>query len=104
MHVGTMSWNYGDLNNVNLKTIDWNKVKPNGLHGATTENTKRYIDFAAKYGFNSVLVEGWNVGWEDWFGKWKEEVFDFITPYPDFDIEYLSNYAKEKNVNFFISY
>ena len=98
MHVGTMSWNYGDLNNVNLKTIDWNKVKPNGLHGATTENTKRYIDFAAKYGFNSVLVEGWNVGWEDWFGKWKEEVFDFITPYPDFDIEYLSNYAKEKNV------
>ena len=98
MHVGTMSWNYGDLNNVNLKTIDWNKVKPNGLHGATTENTKRYIDFAAKYGFNSVLVEGWNVGWEDWFGKWKEEVFDFLTPYPDFDIEYLSNYAKEKNV------
>jgi hypothetical protein len=98
MHVGTMSWNYGDLNNVNLKTIDWSKVKPNGIHGATTENTKRYIDFAAKYGFNSVLVEGWNVGWEDWFGKWKEEVFDFITPYPDFDIEYLSNYAKEKNV------
>ncbi|MBK7230618.1 MAG: glycoside hydrolase family 97 protein [Ignavibacteriales bacterium] len=98
MHVGTMSWNYGDLNNVNLKTIDWSKVKPNGMHGATTENTKRYIDFAAKYGFNSVLVEGWNVGWEDWFGKWKEEVFDFLTPYPDFDIEYLSNYAKEKNV------
>lgn len=98
MHVGTMSWNYGNVNNVNLKTIDWSKVKPNGMHGATTENTKRYIDFAAKYGFNSVLVEGWNVGWEDWFGKWKEEVFDFITPYPDFDIEYLSNYAKEKNV------
>lgn len=98
MHVGTMSWNYGDLNNVNLKTIDWNNVKPNGIHGATTENTKRYIDFAAKYGFNSVLVEGWNVGWEDWFGKWKEEVFDFVTPYPDFDIEFLSNYAKENNV------
>jgi glucan 1,4-alpha-glucosidase len=98
MHVGTMSWNYGDVNNVNLKTMDWSKVKPNGMHGATTENTKKYIDFAAKYGFNSVLVEGWNVGWEDWFGKWKEEVFDFVTPYPDFDIEYLSNYAKEKNV------
>lgn len=98
MHVGTMSWNYGDVNNVNLKTIDWSKVKPNGIHGATTENTKRYIDFAAKYGFNSVLVEGWNVGWEDWFGKWKEEVFDFVTPYPDFDIDDISNYAKKKNV------
>ena len=98
MHVGTMSWNYGDVNNVNLKTIDWNKVKPNGIHGATTENTKKYIDFAAKYGFDGVLVEGWNVGWEDWFGKWKEEVFDFVTPYPDFDVEYLSNYAKQKNV------
>lgn len=98
MHVGTMSWNYGDVNNVNLKTIDWNKVKPNGMHGATTENTKRYIDFAAKHGIDAVLVEGWNVGWEDWFGKWKEEVFDFVTPYPDFDVEYLSNYAKQHNV------
>lgn len=98
MHVGTMSWNYGDVNNVNLKTIDWSKVKPNGMHGATTENTKRYIDFAAKYGIDAVLVEGWNVGWEDWFGKWKEEVFDFVTPYPDFEVEYLSNYAKQHNV------
>jgi len=98
MHVGTMSWNYGDVNNVNLKTIDWNKVKPNGMHGATTENTKRYIDFAAKYGIDAVLVEGWNVGWEDWFGKWKEEVFDFVTPYPDFNVEYLSDYARQKNV------
>jgi hypothetical protein len=98
MHVGTMSWNYGDLNNVNLKTIDWNKVKPNGKHGATTENTKRYIDFAAKYGFDAVLVEGWYVGWEDWFGKWKEEVFDFVTPYPDFNIAELSEYSKAKNV------
>jgi len=98
MHVGTMSWNYGDASNVNLKTIDWSKIKPNNIHGATTENTKRYIDFAAKYGFNSVLVEGWNVGWEDWFGNWKEEVFDFVTPYPDFDIDYLSKYAKEKGV------
>ena len=62
MHVGTMSWNYGDVNNVNLRTIDWNSVKPNGIHGATTENTKKYIDFASKYGFDGVLVEGWNVG------------------------------------------
>jgi len=98
MHVGTMSWNYGNLDNVHLNTIDWNNVKPNGRHGATTENTKQYIDFASKYGIDAVLIEGWNIGWEDWFGKWKEEVFDFVTPYPDFDIEYLSDYAKQKNV------
>lgn len=98
MHVGTMSWNYGNLNNVHLNTIDWNNVNPNGIHGATTENTKRYIDFAAKYGIDAVLIEGWNIGWEDWFGKWKEEVFDFVTPYPDFDVNFLSDYAKQKNV------
>ncbi|HQF43603.1 MAG TPA: glycoside hydrolase family 97 protein [Ignavibacteriaceae bacterium] len=98
MHVGTMSWSYGNLDNVHLNTIDWNNVKPNGMHGATTENTKQYIDFASKYGIDAVLIEGWNIGWEDWFGKWKEEVFDFVTPYPDFDIEYLSDYAKQKNV------
>ena len=84
MHVGTMSWNYGDLNNVKLDKIDWKSVTPNGKHGATTENTKRYIDFAANHGFDAVLVEGWNVGWEDWFGKWKEEVFDFVTPISGF--------------------
>ncbi|MFZ2323886.1 MAG: glycoside hydrolase family 97 protein [Ignavibacteriaceae bacterium] len=99
MHVGTMSWNYGNLNNVKLGAIDWSKVKPNGKHGATTANAKRYIDFAAKHGFDAVLIEGWDVGWEDWFGKWKEEVFDFITPYPDFNIAEVSNYAKEKNIN-----
>jgi hypothetical protein len=98
MHVGTMSWNYGNLDNVHLNTINWNNVKPTGLHGATTENTKRYIDFAAKYGIDAVLIEGWNIGWEDWFGKWKEEVFDFVTPYPDFDVNFLSDYAKQKNV------
>ncbi|MCZ7611387.1 MAG: glycoside hydrolase family 97 protein [Ignavibacterium sp.] len=98
MHVGTMSWNYGNLNNVHLNTIDWNNVNPNGIHGATTENTKHYIDFAAKYGIDAVLIEGWNIGWEDWFGKWKEEVFDFVTPYPDFDVNFLSDYAKQKNV------
>ena len=98
MHVGTMSWNYGDLNNVKLDKIDWKSVTPNGKHGATTENTKRYIDFAANHGFDAVLVEGWNVGWEDWFGKWKEEVFDFVTSYPDFNIGELQNYAAQKGV------
>lgn len=99
MHVGTMSWNYGNLNNVKLGEIDWKKVKPNGKHGATTENTKYYIDFAAKHGFDAVLIEGWDVGWEDWFGKWKEDVFDFVTPYPDFDLNEISKYAKEKKIN-----
>ncbi len=98
MHIGTMSWNYSDINNVKLGEVDWNSLTPNGKHGATTENTKRYIDFAAKHGFDAVLVEGWNVGWEDWFGAWKEEVFDFITPYPDFDVVEIQNYAKSKNV------
>lgn len=98
MHVGTMSWNYSDINNVKLGEVDWNSLTPNGKHGATTENTKRYIDFAAKHGFDAVLVEGWNVGWEDWFGAWKEEVFDFVTPYPDFNVAELEKYAKSKNV------
>jgi glucan 1,4-alpha-glucosidase len=69
-----------------------------GKHGANTENVKKYIDFAAQYGFDGVLVEGWNVGWEDWFGNWKEEVFDFVTPYPDYDIDALTAYARQKNV------
>jgi hypothetical protein len=98
MHVGKSTWNYADVNNVNLLSTDWNALKPNKKHGATTENTKRYIDFAAKHGFDGVLVEGWNVGWEDWFGKWKENVFDFITPYADFNIAEISKYATEKNV------
>lgn len=98
MHVGKYTWNYADINNVKLGKVDWNLLKPNGKHGATTENTKRYIDFAAKHGIDAVLVEGWNVGWEDWFGNWKEEVFDFVTPYPDFDVDVLEKYAKEKNV------
>lgn len=98
MHVGTMSWNYADVSNIKLKDTDWSKLTPNGKHGATTENTKRYIDFAAEHGFDGVLVEGWNVGWEDWFGQWKEEVFDFVTPYPDFDVEELQKYAEKKGV------
>ncbi|SFF46868.1 glycoside hydrolase family 97 protein [Flavobacterium xueshanense] len=95
MHVGKSTWDYaGSQNATNFADAP----KASGKHGATTENTKRYIDFAAKNGFDGVLVEGWNVGWEDWNGNWKEEVFDFTTPYPDFDIAALSAYAKEKKV------
>jgi hypothetical protein len=78
--------------------MNWASLKPNGKHGATTANTKRYIDFAARHGFQGVLVEGWNVGWEDWFGNWKEEVFDFVTPYPDFDVAALQHYAAARKV------
>jgi hypothetical protein len=96
MHVGKSTWDFaGSQNAQNSLTQE---LIPSGKHGATTENTKRYIDFAAKNGFDGVLVEGWNVGWEDWFGNWKEEVFDFTTPYPDFDITAISAYAKSKNV------
>ncbi len=98
MHVGVASWNYADVNNVKIGETDWKSLRPNGRHGATTARTKYYIDFAAKYGFDAVLVEGWNVGWEDWFGNWKENVFDFVTPYPDFDVAELHRYAKEKGV------
>lgn len=95
MHVGKSTWDYaGSQNATNFGT----KLESSGRHGATTENTKRYIDFAAKNGFDGVLVEGWNVGWEDWSGNWKEEVFDFTTPYPDFDLTAISAYAKAKNV------
>ena len=95
MHVGKSTWDYaGSQNATNFADAP----KASGKHGATTENTKRYIDFAAKNGFDGVLVEGWNVGWEDWNGNWKEEVFDFTTPYPDFDIAAISAYAKVKNV------
>lgn len=95
MHVGKSTWDYaGSQNATNFADAP----KASGKHGATTENTKRYIDFAAKNGFDGVLVEGWNVGWEDWNGNWKEEVFDFTTPYPDFDIAAISAYAKSKNV------
>ncbi len=92
MHVGVSTWDLSGTQDASQKSVG---KKP---HGATTENTKRYIDFAAKHGFDGVLVEGWNVGWEDWFGNWKEEVFDFVTPYPDFDIQQISDYAKSKNV------
>lgn len=95
MHVGKSTWDYaGSQNATNFADAP----KASGKHGATTENTKRYIDFAARNGFDGVLVEGWNVGWEDWNGNWKEEVFDFVTTYPDFDIAAISAYAKSKNV------
>lgn len=96
MHVGKATWDYAGSQNAQNAQIS--ELKPSGKHGATTENTKKYIDFAAKHGFDGVLVEGWNVGWEDWFGNWKEEVFDFVTPYPDFDVKGLTAYAKSKNV------
>jgi len=98
LHIGKASWNYADLNSVTLTGTNWNELEPNGRHGATTERTKRYIDFAAEHGFDGVLVEGWNIGWEDWFGKWKEEVFDFVTPYPDFDVSEIRRYAESKGV------
>jgi len=94
---GKSTWAYGTENNVKL-TDDFSKLTPNGKHGATNERVMRYIDFAAANGFDGVLVEGWNIGWEDWIGNWKEEVFDFVTPYPDFDVVKLREYAKSKGV------
>ena len=99
MITGKSSWSYtDDLKSVHIDTDDLSKVKPNGRHGATTANVKKYIDFAAENGFDGVLVEGWNVGWEDWFGNMKERVFDFVTPYPDFDLPGLRDYAAAKGV------
>lgn len=99
MITGKSTWAYTDeLPTVQLGITDYSKVKPNGKHGATTANVKRYIDFAAKHGFDGVLVEGWNEGWEDWFGNSKDYVFDFVTPYPDFDVVGIREYAKSKGV------
>lgn len=96
MHVGKSTWDYaGSQNAQNTASQD---LLPSGKHGANTANTKKYIDFAAKHGFDGVLVEGWNTGWEDWFGKWKEEVFDFVTPYPDYDLKEITDYAKSNNI------
>jgi len=99
MIVGKSSWNYTDeFPSIKLDQIDWTKVKPNGRHAANNEKVKRYIDFAAKNGLDQVLVEGWNVGWEDWANHWKRDVFDFVTPYPDFDLKMLNDYAHSKGV------
>lgn len=99
MITGKSSWNYtDDLPSIKLGETDYSKTKPNGKHAANTENVKRYIDFASKHGFDALLVEGWNEGWEDWFGKSKDYVFDFVTPYPDFDVEEIQKYAASKNI------
>ncbi|EIJ37674.1 Glycoside hydrolase 97 [Galbibacter orientalis DSM 19592] len=99
MITGKSSWAYtNDFPSIKLGETDYSKATPNGTHGANTENVKKYIDFAAKHGFDAVLVEGWNVGWEDWFGKSKDYVFDFVTPYPDFDVEEIDAYAKSKGI------
>ena len=96
---GGKPWSYtNDIPSVKLGETDYRKVKSNGNHPANTRNVKKYIDFAAKHGFDQLLVEGWNVGWEDWFGNQKDYVFDFVTPYPDFDIEQLNRYAHDKGI------
>jgi len=99
MITGKSSWSYtNDFPTVQLGVSDFSKAKPNGTHGANNANVKKYIDFAAANGFDAVLVEGWNEGWEDWFGHSKDYVFDFVTPYPDFDVKGLHEYAKSKGV------
>lgn len=96
MHVGTGTWDYTTSKEISNNGLA--KAKPHGKHAANTANVKKYIDFASKHKIDGVLVEGWNIGWEDWFGKWKENVFDFITPYPDFNVKELQQYAKNKGV------
>jgi hypothetical protein len=99
MITGKSSWSYtNDFPTVQLGVSDFSKAKPSGTHGANNANVKKYIDFAAANGFDAVLVEGWNEGWEDWFGHSKDYVFDFVTPYPDFDVKGLHEYAKSKGV------
>lgn len=98
MIVGKSSWAYSNASAVNLDSIDYKTMKPNGIHGANNDNVKHYIDFAAENGFDQLLVEGWNIGWEDWFGHEKDYVFDFVTPNPDFDIAMLNDYAHSKGI------
>lgn len=99
MITGKSSWSYtNDFPSIQLGITDYSKAKPNGTHGANTKHVKEYIDFAAANGFDGVLVEGWNQGWEDWFGHAKDYVFDFMTPYPDFDVQVIHEYAKSKGV------
>ncbi|MFA6831278.1 MAG: glycoside hydrolase family 97 protein [Bacteroidaceae bacterium] len=98
MITGKNTWSYTDDSGLNISVTDYNKETPNGRHGATTANVKRYIDFASAAGMDGVLVEGWNIGWEDWFGCFKDNVFDFVTPYPDFDVQEIHRYAASKNI------
>lgn len=98
MITGKSAWSYCDAENFDLATFDYSKAVPHGRHGANNENVRRYIDFASENGMDQLLIEGWNIGWEDWFGKQKDYVFDFVTPYPDFDIEGLNEYAHSKGI------
>ena len=96
---GKSTWNYtNEFPSVKLGETNYEHARPNGTHGANNANVRRYIDFAAKHGFDALLIEGWNIGWEDWYGKQKEFVFDFLTPYPDFDLPALNRYAHEKGI------
>ncbi len=92
------TWAYSDATAVNLGSVDYKNMKPNVTHSANNANVKKYIDFASEHGFDQLLVEGWNIGWEDWIGNEKDYVFDFQTPYPDFDIEMLNKYAQDRNM------
>ncbi|SHF42725.1 glycoside hydrolase family 97 protein [Chryseobacterium vrystaatense] len=98
MIIGKSQWAYSTEENVHLDKTDFSKLTPNGKHAANNTKVKEYIDFAAENGFQGLLIEGWNIGWEDWFGHSKEFVFDFITPYPDFDIKMLNDYAHSKGI------
>ena len=100
MITGQSTWWYtNELSSVRINETDYSNLKPNGTHAANNKKVKDYIDFASKHGFDALLVEGWNIGWEDWFDRKKDYVFDFLTPYPDFDIDYLNTYAKEKGIS-----
>jgi len=98
MITGKSTWSYTNATNIKLDSTDYSKLKPNGTHGANTAHVKEYIDFAAQHHLDAVLVEGWNTGWEDWFGQSKDYVFDFVTPYPDFDVQELHRYAASKGI------
>ncbi len=99
MITGKSRWSYtNEYPSVQLGVTDYSKAKPHGKHGANNANVRRYIDFAAENGFDAILVEGWNEGWEDWYGNKKDYVFDFVTPYPDFDINALNEYARRKGI------
>lgn len=99
MTTGKSDWSYSyDLPVIQIGTTDYSKLKPHGRHGASNENVKRYIDFASKHGFDAILVEGWNIGWEDWIGNAKDHVYDFVTHYPDFDVQGIQQYANVRGV------
>lgn len=98
MITGKSTWSYTNGSNLKLDSINYATLKPSGTHGATTAHVKEYIDFAAQHHLDAVLVEGWNIGWEDWFGQSKDYVFDFVTPYPDFDVQELHRYAASKGI------